>query len=716
MTINTFPQFLFKLLVSAGLVATLAACGGGVDSAGSPVPGLSSASSSSSPVVSSSSVISSSASSSSRYIICDSSRPTIFDISSSSSSSSSSRVANPAHHLLGGAIQGIGLNLENRVSTFAGSANADGVGSAARFNHPQSVTSDGTYLYVADMGNRSIRKIAIATGEVGTLEGGDSFSAPYALTSDGTNLYVVDIGADGIRKVVIATGEVSLFAGGQSGNADGLGVAASFNDPESITTDGTYLYVADTGNSSIRKIAIATGAVSTLAGFVRTDGMDLATSFNHPTGVATDGVNLYVADTGNNLVRKVVIATNQVSTLAGGGYGNKDGVGTEALFNGPRGIAVSGANLYVMDSLNHGIRKIVIATRAVTSLPGSVEGLDSTYSRGIAAVGEYIYVPDASNNLIRKVAITTGVVSDLAGKAAGEDAIGQAATFGEPSAATTDGTHLYVAESAGAIRKIYLATGAVTSLAKNPHVLKGVTTDGTYLYATDTWAHCIRKISIATGETSVLAGREKAGGNSDGVGADATFADPYGITTDGTNLYVSDVENNNIRKIVIATGAVSTLAGLTGDYYHSDEHVDGVGAAARFAHPFGIATDGTNLFVTDMLKPSIRKIVIATGEVTTFAGTYGSGSVDGIGVAATFREPLSITSDGTHLYVTDAGNNNIRKIVIATGEVTTMAGGSNGNLDGVGAVAKFNQPTGITTDGYSLFVTDSGNNTIRKID
>lgn len=609
-------------------------------------------------------------------------------------------------------MQGASLNLKGSVNTLAGSASADGIGSAARFNNPMSVASDGTHLYVADMHNRSIRKIVIATGAVSTLAGGDNFSYPYALTSDGTNLYVVDIGADSVRKVVIATGAVTTLAGGSSGNADGIGEAASFNDPEAITTDGTYLYLADTGNNSIRKILIATGAVSTLAAFVRTDNMNVATSFNRPTGITTDGTNLYVADTDNNLVRKVVLATGEASALAGGSYGEKDGIGTEALFNGPRGIAVDGANLYVMDSLNNSIRKIVIATRAVTTLAGGSEGIGATYSRGIAVAGENIYVADASRNLIRKVAVTTGAVSNFAGKAPGEDGTSETATFNNPSAITTDGINLYTAEPFGDIRKTVIATGVVTSLAKTPGYPNGITTDGTYLYATDSWGHCVRKIVIATGEINILAGSVSSNGNADGVGAQATFSEPYGITTDGTNLYVSDVGNNNIRKIVIATGAVSTLAGLTFASYHADEHIDGVGAAARFTHPFGITTDGTNLYTTDLFGNSIRKILIATAEVTTFAGGEGSNtSIDGIGTAATFAAPEGISTDGSYLYVT-GNDNSIRKIEIATAKVSTLIYGTTGRADGTA----LNQPTGITTDGHSLFVTDSGNNTIRKID
>lgn len=277
----------------------------------------------------------------------------------------------------------------------------------------------------------------------------------------------------------------------------------------------------------------------------------------------------------------------------------------------------------------------------------------------------------------------------------------------------------------------------------------GITTDGTNLYVADTGYSAIRKIVIATGEVSTIAGTEGSRGSEDGIGAAARFNDPSAITTDGTNLYVTDSSNYIIRKIVIATGTVTTLAGTVGVWGSAD----GTGAAARFSLAFGITTDGANLYVADSNNYTIRKIVIATGVVTTLAGTAQvRGNTDGIGAGAIFFFPEGITTDGTSLYVDDTVNNTIRKIVIATGEVTTLVesvasgittdgtnlyvagdtirkitiatgaittlAGTEGvcdRRDGVGTAASFCRPYGITTDGFDLFVTDTVNNTIRKI-
>ena len=187
---------------------------------------------------------------------------------------------------------------------------------------------------------------------------------------------------------------------------------------------------------------------------------------------------------------------------------------------------------------------------------------------------------------------------------------------------------------------------------------------------------------------ATIAGTAGTSGSADGTGAAARFNAPNGITTDGTSLYVADSGNNMIRKIVIASGAVTTLAGTAG----ASGSADGTGAAARFNTPQGITTDGTNLFVVDTGNNTIRKIVIASGAVTTLAGTAGtSGSADGIGAAAQFNNPQSITTDNTNLYVTDRSNSTIRKIASSSGTVTT--------------IAVIPTPQGITTDGTNLFVT-----------
>jgi len=162
-------------------------------------------------------------------------------------------------------------------------------------------------------------------------------------------------------------------------------------------------------------------------------------------------------------------------------------------------------------------------------------------------------------------------------------------------------------------------------------------------------------------------------------------------------------------------GVVTTLAGTAG----MAGSVDGTGAAARFSGPRGMAVDSAgNVYVADYGNSTIRKVT-AAGVVTTLAGTAGMyGSVDGMGAAARFNSPTGVAVDSAgNVYVADSSNSTIRE-VIAGGVVTTLAGSAlrTGNADGKGAAVRFNRPTGVVVDGAgNVYVTDTGNATIRKI-
>jgi sugar lactone lactonase YvrE len=250
------------------------------------------------------------------------------------------------------------------------------------------------------------------------------------------------------------------------------------------------------------------------------------------------------------------------------------------------------------------------------------------------------------------------------------------------------------------------ATGTAASFAYP----SGITIDGGNLYVVDKNNHKIRKIVISTGVVTTLAGSGMAGAVN-ATGAAASFNYPSGITSDGVSLYIADESNHKIRMIAITSGAVTTLAG-SGTAGSTND----TGTASSFSYPGGIITDGTNLYVADTGNHKIRKILIASGAVTTLAGSGTAGSVNATGAAASFTSPTGVTTDGTNLYVADTGNHKIRRIVIASGAVSTWAGtGIAGVIDGTGATASFFYPLGLTTVGGKLFVSDYIGHTIRKI-
>ena len=520
----------------------------------------------------------------------------------------------------------------------------------------------------------------------GTGSGGRFYNPGGVATDSAGNIYVADTSNQTIRKVTPA-GVVTTLAGlaGTYGSADGTGGDARFYNPNGVAVDGSgNVYVADNGNQTIRKITPA-GGVTTLAGLAgfsgSADGTGSAALFDSPSGVAVDGSgNVFVGDSGNCTIRKITPA-GEVSTLAGfaGIADNVDGTGGAARFNHPAGVALDGSgNLYIADSYNNAIRLVTPA--GVVTTPIGLSGSDGVFSlpNGIAvdAAGT-LYVADTLNYVVEQIT-SSGVVTVLAGM------------LGTPGSTDGDGSDALV------------------------NLPTGVALDGSgNLYVADQANHEIRKITPAD-EVSTLAGLS-GWGSSNGTGSAAHFGYPSGAAVDSAgNVYVVDTGNEIIRKIT-AAGVVTTLAGTAGLVGSSD----GTGSDARFLTPSGVAVDGSgNVYVADSDNHTIRKIT-ASGEVSTLAGLAGTpGSDDGTGSAARFNYPYGVAVDGTgNVYVADQTNCTIRKVTPAGG-VTTLAGLARvaGSKDATGGSARFNHPSGVAVDaaGY-IYVADTQSNTIRKV-
>ena len=235
------------------------------------------------------------------------------------------------------------------------------------------------------------------------------------------------------------------------------------------------------------------------------------------------------------------------------------------------------------------------------------------------------------------------------------------------------------------------------------------------LYVADTSNALVRKID-GNAQVSTVAGGQGSQSERDGTGSQAQFNQPEGITADASgNVWVTDAGAGTIRRIVVATGTVTTFAG-TG----TNGFADATGTNAQFNQPRGIVADGAgNLYVSDANNQLIRQIVVATAVVTTLAGGVGlAGLVDATGGAARLNQPRGLALDGAGtLYVADSSNHCIRAIVLATGAVTTLAGtGMPGIADGIGTSAAFDTPRGVVSDGFgNLYVADTNNSMIRKI-
>jgi hypothetical protein len=191
-------------------------------------------------------------------------------------------------------------------------------------------------------------------------------------------------------------------------------------------------------------------------------------------------------------------------------------------------------------------------------------------------------------------------------------------------------------------------------------------------------------VPIFTNTVSTVAGSAGNPGSADGIGGVARFNGPFGVTTDGFSVFITDRNNHTIRRMEIATGNVLTVAGTPGVSGSSD----GTGSAALFNSPSGITTDGSNLYISDTLNNTIRSLVLNSGVVATLAGSGLKGLVDGFSTATRFDGPSGITTDGTNLFIADQNNNAIRKLLLASQQVSTIASSVSGN---------FNGPSGIST-------------------
>jgi gliding motility-associated-like protein len=320
----------------------------------------------------------------------------------------------------GGAVP---ANVYGQVTTFVGSGAAgyaDGTGTAVSFDHPiRSVEDAAGNLYVADRDNGAVRKIT-PSGVVTTYASG--FSQPNGITINSNgDLYVSEAAANDI-KLVKTNGLVSVFAGnGGMSYIDGTGTAAGFHYPYGITIDANgNLYVADSQNSVIRKVTTPGAVVTTLAGSgvaAFADGTGRLASFNLIDNVYYDASGvLYCGDTFNNRIRKITL-TGTVTTIAGSGAkGYQDGPAASAIFSNPGTTATDAAgNIYVADAGNFVIRKIdkngIVSTLAGTGTFGSADGIGKAASFGnfyglnVDPSG-IMYVTDFGNSKIRKISLT----------------------------------------------------------------------------------------------------------------------------------------------------------------------------------------------------------------------------------------------------------------------------------------------------------------------
>jgi uncharacterized repeat protein (TIGR03803 family) len=334
---------------------------------------------------------------------------------------------------------------------------------------------------------------------------------------------------------------IATVAGDGTPNYSGDGgpaISAGINGPDEAVVDSSgNIYIADTGNSRIRKVTSATGIISTVAGngtfgYSGDGGAATKAEIGYPSGVAVDSAgNIYIADYANERIRKVTVSTGIISTVAGNGtagYSGDGGAATSAELQHPVGVAVDSAgNIYIADMENNRIRKVTASTGKISTVAGDgTEGYSGDGGAATSAELDYpweavvdsagnIYIADSYNERIRKVTVSTGIISTVAGDG----------TFG------------------------YSGDGGLATSAELGFPTKVAVDSAGNIYIADSDNYRVRKVTALTGIISTVAGDGVQGYSGDGGAATAAeLTGPTGVALDAAaNIYIAD--GNRIRVV-----------------------------------------------------------------------------------------------------------------------------------------------------------------------
>lgn len=661
----------------------------------------------------------------------------------------------------------------------------------AYLNDPRGIAVDASGTrYVADSQNNRVLKVT-PDGTITTLASGLNWAAGIAVDAAG-NVYVSELNGHDIRKIAAGTGNITTLATGLSSpmalafdGAGNLYVADNNTDQISrVDQDGTVTPVAGTPRQD-------GGGPTASAG---DGGPALSAGINQPMGLTFDlAGNMYIASWGCNCIRKVNANDSLISTVAGdqdpnGGYSGDGAAAVNAKLQGPHGVAVDTAgNLFIADTENHAIRKVDVATGNISTIAGG-QGSANTGDGGPAlaaglifphalAIDGYGSVYIASANAVRKMTPGGGIATDVGFPTGFMPGPATMVPLQSTSDVLPIGGQLFIAardyntvfrvDQQGTLSLFagdtansgYDADGvpAIGALMSSPRSLAADAAGN--LYIGDGNNALIRKVSAATGRISTIAGDVSDGAGNTGYTGDgglATQARISGVNAmsfdAAGNLYFADADNSVIRKIAAGTGIISTVAGqaranapapirqVAGSRVMRQDFAlpksgktpanygdGGLATAADLYGPFGMTVDAVgNIYIADTWHNRIRKVNAATGIITTIAGGNngfaGDGTIGdgGLAINASFSSPQGLALDRLgNLFIADTGNNRVRKVDAVTGIVTTVAGtgvsGSSGD-GGEAASATLQAPTAIRIDNNGILYIADQSAIVRKVD
>jgi uncharacterized protein (TIGR03437 family) len=564
-------------------------------------------------------------------------------------------------------------------------------------------------------------------------------------------------------------GTVTLIAGtsraGFSGDG-GLAVNAQLNAPQGIAFDAANnIYIADSRNNRVRQVN-PSGIITTFAGTgvispgggpsaYGDGGPAVSAQLHLPMGVAVDtSGNVYIADTGDNTIRKVTTDGN-IATIAGDSfpsYQGDAGLAISAELHGPEDVAVdSSGNIYIADTGNAYVRKVTsdgninfIAGDGSIGYSG-----DGGYATSADLIAPFALAVDSSGNVyfaengdsrIRRIDAKSLDISTVAGNGtpgfSGDGSDPTKAQMNSPTGVAVDSAgNLYIADSLNCrIRKV-ASGGSISTFAGNGtlsysgdgsaaiqaqlNTPQGVAADSSgNLYVADTLNNVVRKVS-PNGTISNFAGNGGAGSSGDGSAAtSAQLHGPQGLAVDASgNLFIADTLNAKVRK-VSTNGVIGTVVGSGTPGYGGD---GGAAASAQLNLPSGVAVDSTgNLYIADFGNSRVREVSATSGAIGTVAGN-GSAGYSGDGGAAAKAQlngPQGVAVDAAgDLYIADTENNRIREVTPG-GLIATVAGNGVAGYSGDGGQATSAQvgnPVGVAVDAVGNIFTVDASNRVRQV-
>ena len=617
----------------------------------------------------------------------------------------------------------------------------------------------------------------IGGGPNGILATQSDINYPVAVAVDGSgNYYIAACNSNRVFKVN-TSGILTVVAGVGIGGYGGDGVAggagdALLNCPNGVAVDGSgNVYVSEYYNYTVRKIT-PSGTITTIAGVQGACGYDgdgsPATSFDlcHPGGLAVDSTsaNLYIADAGNCRIRKLVLSSSTISTVAGTtscGSGGDGGAATSAQLNQPGGVALdSSNNIYIGDSNNYRVRLVTKSTGFISTIAGNgtygylgdgglatLAEITHVYEGiSVNSAGTLVTIADCNNQRIRQFTVggdITTIAGDGGAGYGGDGGLATSATFNNPQgvAVASSGT-IYVADTSDDRIRAFTIGGDISTAAGNgstttPTLESGVPPQGVVfnypfgiledpsgnVFVNDTDNCLVRELVESSDLVNFFAGTGVCGDTGNGgLATSAELADNYGLARDSSgNIYIADTNNCIIQEVAASTGDISIFAGKAGSCGYSGD--GGPATSAQIGQARGVYMDSSNnLYIADSTNDIIREV--SGGTITTVAGIPDEGGFLGDGdpaTAAKLNNPWAVTKDGAgNLYIADTYNCIIREVSALTGIINTVAGipGSCGfSGDGLATEIRLNYPNGVLADASGdLFISDTNNQRARWMD